>query len=129
MSLTKLALKRPVSMALVILALVVFGLSSVAGFRLELTPDMELPMLLVYTIYPGADPESVEELVTKEVEAKRFRTEWCDYVYFAVCGKYVHGHVPVRVWNRLKRCLYGFKDCSGFSQGLDAGRCERSSDY
>ena len=69
MSLTKLALKRPVSMALVILALVVFGLSSIPGFQLELTPDMELPMLLVYTIYPGADPESVEELVTKEIEA------------------------------------------------------------
>lgn len=69
MNLTKLALKRPVSMALIVLALVVFGLSSIPGFRLELTPDMEMPMLLVYTIYPGADPESVEELVTKEVEA------------------------------------------------------------
>lgn len=69
MSLTKLALKRPVSIAMIILALIVFGLSSVMSFRLELTPDMELPMLLVYTIYPGADPESVEELVTKEVEA------------------------------------------------------------
>lgn len=69
MNLTKLALKRPVSMALIVLALVVFGLSSIPGFRLELTPDMEMPMLLVYTVYPGADPESVEELVTKEVEA------------------------------------------------------------
>ncbi len=68
MNLTKLAMRRPVSTALVVLALVVFGLTSIAGFRLELTPDMELPMLLVYTVYPGADPESVEELVTKEVE-------------------------------------------------------------
>lgn len=69
MNLTKLALKRPVSMALIVLALVVFGIFSIPGFRLELTPDMEMPMLLVYTVYPGADPESVEELVTKEVEA------------------------------------------------------------
>lgn len=69
MGLTKLAMRRPVSTALVVLALVVFGLTSIAGFKLELTPDMELPMLLVYTIYAGADPESVEELVTKEVEA------------------------------------------------------------
>ena len=68
MGLTKLAMRRPVSTALVVLALVVFGLTSIASFTLELTPDMELPMLLVYTIYPGADPESVEELVTKEVE-------------------------------------------------------------
>lgn len=68
MNLTKLALKRPVSMALIVLALVVFGISVVPGFQLELTPDMEMPMLLVYTIYPGADPESVEELVTKPIE-------------------------------------------------------------
>ncbi len=69
MNLTKLALKRPVSMALIVLALVVFGISVIPGFRLELTPDMEMPMLMVYTVYPGADPESVEELVTKPIEA------------------------------------------------------------
>ncbi len=69
MNLTKLAMRRPVSTALIVLALVVFGLTSIMSFRLELTPDMEMPMLLVYTIYPGADPESVEELVTKEIEA------------------------------------------------------------
>ena len=68
MGLTKLAMRRPVSTALVVLALVVFGLTSVMSFKLELTPDMELPMLLVYTVYPGADPKSVEELVTKRVE-------------------------------------------------------------
>lgn len=69
MSLSKLALKRPVSIALIILALVVFGITSIPGFQLELTPDMELPMLLVGTVYPGADPESVEELVTKKIES------------------------------------------------------------
>lgn len=68
MNLTKLALKRPVSTLLIVLALIVFGITSLFGFRLELQPDMEMPMLLVITVYPGADPESVEELVTKEIE-------------------------------------------------------------
>lgn len=67
-SLTKLALKRPVSALLIVLALVVFGISSVLGFKLELTPDMEMPMLFVMTIYPGGDPETTEELVTKVIE-------------------------------------------------------------
>ena len=67
-SLTKLALKRPVSALLIVLALVVFGINSVLGFRLELTPDMEMPMLFVMTIYQGGDPETTEELVTKVVE-------------------------------------------------------------
>lgn len=69
MNLTKLAIKRPVSAVLIILALIVFGLSSIPQFNLELQPDMEMPMLMVMTIYPGADPESVEELVTKEIES------------------------------------------------------------
>lgn len=69
MSITKLALRRPVSAILIVLSLVVFGLGSISGFKMELQPDMEMPMLLVITIYPGADPASVEELVTKEIEA------------------------------------------------------------
>ena len=68
MSLTKLALKRPVSIILIILALAVFGLSSIPGFKMQLIPDMDMPMLIVMTTYPGADPESVEELVTSVVE-------------------------------------------------------------
>ena len=67
-SLTKLALKRPVSALLIVLALVVFGINSVLGFKLELTPDMEMPMLFVMTIYQGGDPETTEELVTKIIE-------------------------------------------------------------
>ena len=47
MNLTKLALKRPVSCFLVILALAVFGISSIFGFKMELTPDIEMPMLIV----------------------------------------------------------------------------------
>ena len=68
MNLTKTALKRPVSCVLVVVALVVFSISSLFGFKLELTPSMEMPMLLVLSIYPGADPETVDELVTKVVE-------------------------------------------------------------
>lgn len=68
MNLTKTALKRPVSCVLIVVALVVFSISSLLGFKLELTPNMELPMLIVVSIYPGADPETVDELVTSVVE-------------------------------------------------------------
>lgn len=61
-------MKRPVSALLIVLALAVFGISSVFGFRLELTPDMEMPMLMVMTVYQGGDPETTQELVTKVIE-------------------------------------------------------------
>lgn len=40
------------------------------GLRLELMPDMEMPMKIVYTVYPGADSESVDDLVTSIIEDK-----------------------------------------------------------
>lgn len=68
MNLTKNVLKRPVTTLLCILCLIVFGISSVTGAKLELTPDLEMPMMIISTIYPGASPEDVNELVTKPIE-------------------------------------------------------------
>ncbi len=68
MNLTRLALRRPVSCFLAILALAVFGISSIMGFKLELTPNIEMPMLIVMDVYAGADPESVDELVASVIE-------------------------------------------------------------
>mgnify|MGYP005754740383 FL=1 len=68
MGLTKLSLRRPVSTLLIVLALAVFGFSALTTLRLELMPDMDMPILMVMTVYPGADPESVDELVSTEIE-------------------------------------------------------------
>ena len=67
---TRLVLKRPVTTLLAVLALVVFGFSSLTTLRLELMPDMEMPMKIVYTVYLGADSESVDDLVTTPIEDK-----------------------------------------------------------
>ncbi len=69
MNLTKLTMRRPVSVLIILLALVVFGFGAITGAPLELIPPMEMPMLLVSTTYPGAGPEEVEELVSSVVEA------------------------------------------------------------
>lgn len=68
MNITKTVLKRPVTTVMVVLCLIVFGLTSVLSSKLELTPSMDMPMLVVFTIYPGASPDDVNELVTRPVE-------------------------------------------------------------
>ncbi len=68
MGLTKTVLKRPVTTILVVLCLIVFGLQSVLSSKMELMPTMDMPMLIIATIYPGASPEDVNDLVTTEVE-------------------------------------------------------------
>ena len=69
-TITAFVLRRPVTVAMCILCLIVFGWQSVAGATLELSPNMDMPMLMISTSYPGASPEDVDELVTKKVEAR-----------------------------------------------------------
>ena len=47
MSITKLAVKRPVSALMCVLVLVVFGVSSVFSMPLESTPEMSMPVYMV----------------------------------------------------------------------------------
>ena len=53
MGLTKSVLKRPVTVVMVILCLIVFGLQSVLGAKLELMPTMEMPVLRISGSQPG----------------------------------------------------------------------------
>lgn len=68
MGLTKGVLKRPVTTVLVILCLIVFGTNAMLSSKMELLPEMEMPVLVVMTAYPGANPEDIDELVTKPIE-------------------------------------------------------------
>ena len=68
-NLTKIVLKRPVTIIMCLLCLVVFGISSVKDSRQELTPEMSMPMLMVVTAYPGAQPKDIDELIGKEIES------------------------------------------------------------
>lgn len=68
--LTKFSLKRPVTLVLALLTFLFFGLGSVLNAPMELTPDMEMPMMLVTTAYPGASPLDINELICKKIEAE-----------------------------------------------------------
>ncbi|MDD3205183.1 MAG: efflux RND transporter permease subunit [Lachnospiraceae bacterium] len=66
--LTKTVLNRPIAAIVCVVALIIFGFTSVTGMSLQLIPDMNMPMMIVYTVYPQAGPEDVERLVTEKIE-------------------------------------------------------------
>ncbi|MBQ2741743.1 MAG: efflux RND transporter permease subunit [Oscillospiraceae bacterium] len=68
MKLIQTVLRRPVSVCMIVLAVLVFGISSIAGMPLGYMPDMEMPMELVMITWPGTDADSIERLVTEPVE-------------------------------------------------------------
>ncbi len=66
----RLALRRPVTMAMVFLTLIVFGWKSYQELPINLMPDISYPTLSVRTEYEGAAPEDVEKLVTRPLEER-----------------------------------------------------------
>jgi len=64
----RLAIRRPVTVAMLFLALAVFGLKSYQQLPIKLMPDISYPTLTVRTEFEGAAPEDVEKMVTRPIE-------------------------------------------------------------
>src|SRR3990167_8375658 len=65
---TRVSIANPVMAVMVMLALVVLGLFSYQRLKVDQFPDIEFPIVVVQTDYPGAAPEVVESEVTRKVE-------------------------------------------------------------
>ena len=68
MGITRFVLKRPVTVLMALLCLIVFGISSVFNATLEQMPDMDQPMMIIMANYSGTSPEDMDELVTQLIE-------------------------------------------------------------
>ena len=68
MLLSDLSIRQPVLATMLSVSLVTLGLYSYRELSIDMFPDVEIPVLTVQTIYPGASPETVEREVTKRIE-------------------------------------------------------------
>jgi len=68
LSLPKFSVNRRVTVSMLILILVLFGVFSFTRLGLDMMPEIEYPTLVVITTYPGASAEDVERLITVPVE-------------------------------------------------------------
>jgi HAE1 family hydrophobic/amphiphilic exporter-1 len=64
-----LAINRPVTTIMCILVVLILGFVSLTSLNVDLLPEMDFPVAMVMTSYPGAGPQEVESLVTKRLEA------------------------------------------------------------
>jgi len=68
MSIWGIAVRRPVLIAMVMVALVVVGLISYFRLGMDLLPNLKIPYVTVAVVYPGAGPREIETEVTKRIE-------------------------------------------------------------
>ncbi len=68
MNLTKTALTRPIFIFILVITTVLIGMLSYQGMRKENNPEVNFGTITVNTLYPGAGPDDVNQLITRKIE-------------------------------------------------------------
>src|SRR5690242_4926163 len=68
MFISDFAIKRPVITVVSMVALVVFGLTSLYKLQTDEFPDVAVPLVVVAVPYPGAAPDNVEREIVEPFE-------------------------------------------------------------
>ena len=66
--LPKLSVKKPMTIFVAVIVVIVLGIVSVFKMTPDLLPNMDFPYAIILTTYPGQTPETVESMVTKPLE-------------------------------------------------------------
>ena len=66
--LIKLSIKQPIAVAAFIFLIIVFGIVALNKIPIQMTPDIDKPVLQVRVSWPGASPEDVEREVVTRLE-------------------------------------------------------------
>ena len=80
MDFIKAAIKRPVTVFVMMAVILILGVVSISKMEMALTPDIELPVAIVMTEYRGAGPGEIESLVTEKIEGAVSNVENIDTV-------------------------------------------------
>ena len=65
----KYSVKKPYTVVVGVILVIVLGVISFTNMTTDLLPNMDFPYVIVYTTYVGATPEQVEDEVTRPMEA------------------------------------------------------------
>lgn len=65
---SKFSVKKPYTVLVAVVLVIILGIVSFTKMTADLLPSINLPYVIVMTTYPGANPETVEMVVTKPVE-------------------------------------------------------------
>ena len=70
MNLTRTSVKRPLTIIMVFLVVLMFGAIGYNKMPQNLMPDIDIPVVMVQTQWAGAGPEDVDEQISEKVQQK-----------------------------------------------------------
>jgi HAE1 family hydrophobic/amphiphilic exporter-1 len=70
MDLIRFSIQNPVKVAVGVILVILFGMIALTAIPIQLTPDVERPVVTVRTVWAGRSPEEVEKSILVEQEEK-----------------------------------------------------------
>jgi HAE1 family hydrophobic/amphiphilic exporter-1 len=80
MNLTEISIKRPSLIIVLFSVLTLLGVIGYNNLSYELMPDFNQPVVVIKTVYPGAEPNEVESSVSRKLEDALANLEGVDYL-------------------------------------------------
>ncbi len=84
MKITKISLKRPRIVFLVVLLVALAGFFALSSIPKEGDPDIQIPMAFIVTFYPGAGPDEMEMQVANKIEDAMVDLPDLNYTYSSI---------------------------------------------
>ncbi len=80
MNITEISIKRPSLIIVLFSVLALLGIIGYNNLSYELMPDFNQPVVVIKTLYPGAEPNEVETSVSRKIEDALSNLEGVDYL-------------------------------------------------
>ena len=80
MNITEISIKRPSLIIVLFSVLTLLGVIGYKNLSYELMPDFNQPVVVIKTVYPGAEPNEVETSVSRKIEDALSNLEGVDYL-------------------------------------------------
>ena len=110
MNISAWSIKNPTPAALLFILLTVLGLFSFKRMIVQEYPDVELPMVVITTILPGASPTQLENEVARKIENGTANLPDIRHVYTVIDNSTVTTMVELRLEKNLSDAVDDLRD-------------------
>ena len=104
MSLPRFAIRRPITVFMIGTVAVLIGAMSFLELPVDLMPDIEYPVITVFTSYPSVAPEEMETLITRPIEQSVGSAPGVEAVIMARTPGIVSARLVSTRWTRACAC-------------------------
>ena len=100
MSITRTSVKRPLTIIMVFVIVLLFGIIGYLKMPSNIMPDIDIPVVMVQTTWQGAGPEDIDKEVSKPIEKALSSVQGVKNNNFPIRRRLFNGCCTIWIWNK-----------------------------